>query len=118
MKRTLIPTGLSLALATMVCACAATPPATVRVVKSLGALQCQQPRADDAATLARALSDAGLRLLSTTCGVDGRVYPAVCGAADGHVAVVEIAAADQGAAEGLGFTAMSALPGAQIVPCR
>lgn len=101
---------LLLALASA--ACAAPPAASV--FKPLGSLQCSGG-GQTAQALARSLADAGVPVLATRCGSDGRMYPAVCGAADGRIGIFDIAASDAAAAAKLGFRALG--PEAQTRPC-
>lgn len=96
-------------------ACAAPPAGSVVVVRTLGALQCSGGGQSPAA-LARVLADAGIPVLSTRCGSDGRMHPAVCGAPDGRVGLFEIAADKVDAAAALGFRAAG--PEVQERPCR
>lgn len=96
-------------------ACATPPAGSVVVVRTLGSQQCSGGGQSPAA-LARVLADAGIHVLSTRCGSDGRMYPAVCGAPDGRVGLFEIAASQAQAAAALGFRAAG--PEVQERPCR
>jgi hypothetical protein len=95
-------------------ACAATPAPNVTVFKPLGSLQCSGG-GQTVPALARALADAGVPVLATRCGSDGRMYAAMCGAADGRIGVFDIAAADAAAAAKLGFRPLT--PDAKDRPC-
>lgn len=101
---------LLLVLATSACAA----PPTTSVFKPLGSLQCSGG-GQTAQALGRALADAGVPVLATRCGSDGRMYPAMCGAADGRVGIFDIAASDAAAAAKLGFRPLG--PDAQVRPC-
>ncbi len=107
-----LPWPLLLALAAS--ACAAPPAASVTVFKALGSVQCSGGGATVPA-LARTLADAGVPVLASRCGSDGRMYPAMCGAADGRIAIFDIAAADAAAAAKLGFRPLG--PEAKERPC-
>jgi hypothetical protein len=89
----------------------------VAVAVSLGTKQCDSGGVQPA-TLARRLSDAGVRVLSQGCGVDGRMRPSVCGAGDGRIAIFEIPAAQLATAQGLGYVRLDTMPDAQREACR
>jgi hypothetical protein len=104
------------AVAALGAACAAEPP-PLSVAISLGTRQCaaggQQPE-----DLARRLRESGVQVLAQTCGSDGRMRPAMCGAADGRLAIFEIPAAQWAAAQALGYVRLDSMPDAQREPCR
>jgi hypothetical protein len=104
--------SLLLALATS--ACASAPGATVTVFKPLGSKQCSGG-GQTVPELARALTDAGVPVLAQRCGSDGRMYPAMCGAADGRIGAFDIAASQAEAAARLGFRPLG--PDARVQPC-
>lgn len=108
--------GLALGGLGALAACAAEP-APVAVAISLGTRQCDSGGLQPAA-LALRLSDAGVRVLSQACGVDGRMRPSVCGAGDGRIAIFEIPAAQLATAQGLGYARLDTWPDAQREPCR
>lgn len=83
-------------------ACAAPPPPTVSVYKHLGSVQCSGG-GQTVPALARVLADGGVPVLASRCGTDGRMYPAMCGAADGRIGIFDIAASHAEAAAKLGF---------------
>ncbi|MEN9416452.1 MAG: hypothetical protein RI988_72 [Pseudomonadota bacterium] len=96
----------------------APPPApqAVSVYLSLGSRQCQ----DGGRTLAQVrqlLADAGVRVLSSGCGTDGMAYPAVCGAPDGRIVILEVPAEQVEAARKAGFALLSERPRAQRQAC-
>ncbi|MFY9511682.1 MAG: hypothetical protein WAQ05_11995 [Rubrivivax sp.] len=95
-------------------ACAAAPAGSVVVMRSLGSTQCNGGGQVPAA-LARQLTDAVISVTATRCGSDGRMRPAMCGAADGRVGLFEIAAGSVEAAAKLGFRAIG--PDVQERPC-
>jgi hypothetical protein len=103
-------------LATALGAACTTVAAPVAVVRSLGTRQCEAGGTTPAA-LAQKLRDAGLSPLAPGCAHDGRMRPAVCGAPDGRLALVEIPHAQLARAQALGFVALSTLPEARREPC-
>ena len=101
-------------------ACSAQPPAgdgSVRVYKSLGGVQCGE-RGATLADLDRELTEAGARPTASTCGTDGRMRPAVCGASDGRIAIFDVPAAAASAAEAAGFVPLARARDAREAPCR
>jgi len=96
----------------------AAAPAAVSVAMALplGTRQCESggPTAE---SLAAALRNAGVGVTAVGCGHDGRMRPAVCGAGDGRLAVVDVPAAQQPQAEALGWKPLSAMPDARRQPC-
>ncbi len=88
----------------------------VSVYKYVGSVQCKGGGMP-LATMMRQLSDAGIPALNVSCGRDGKIYSAMCGAADGHIGVLEVPAAKASAAETLGFGLLSSLPEATKVAC-
>ena len=110
---------IALALASASCVSANSPSSqtTVRVFKSTGSVQCAEG-GTDLSTFARQLEQAGLKVLSSACGSDGRMRAAMCGAPDGRVAIFELSSADAQASSQLGFAPLSKLPDAQAVPCK
>jgi hypothetical protein len=106
---------LTLALAPAA-ASASTPPQSVSVYMVLGSRQCQ----DGGRTLAevqKVLSDGGVRVLGSSCGNDGMAYPAVCGAPDGRIAIIDVPEGQVEAALKLGFSLLSQRPRAQRIAC-
>ena len=93
------------------------PTATgVSVYKYVGSVQCRGG-GTPLATMMRQLSDAGIPVLDVSCGSDGRMYPSMCGAADGRIGVLQIAAANVSAADALGFAPLTRLPDATKLVC-
>lgn len=90
---------------------------TAKVYKSRGSIQCGS-RGTAPAGMSRDLVVAGISVLSYTCGTDGRIYPAVCGAATGEINIFEIPAAQQNQAAALSFQPLSNLPQASQIACR
>jgi hypothetical protein len=116
MHKLLIPIVACLALS----ACAnlehASTQPRVSVYKYVGSVQCKGGGMP-LATMMRQLSDAGIPALNVSCGRDGKIYSAMCGAADGHIGVLEVPAAKASAAEALGFALLSGLHDATKVAC-
>ena len=90
---------------------------SARVFKSTGSVQCAEG-GTDLSTFARQLEAAGLKVISSACGSDGRMRVAMCGAPDGRVAIFELSSADAQSSAKLGFAPLSKLPDAQLVPCK
>lgn len=100
-------------------ACTAPPLAAERIslFRSLDSRQCSGGGTTPQ-TLAERLRAGGVEVLGVSCGVDGRMRPAMCGAGDGRIAIIEVAADQRARAEALGFAPLERLPDAQRVPCR
>jgi len=112
---------IAIALSVLSASCVSANPtltqSTVRVFKSTGSVQCADTGAN-LSTLTQALEAAGLKVLSASCGTDGRMRAAMCGAPDGRIAIFELAAEDVAAAVKLGYAALSTLPDAKLAPCK
>ncbi len=110
--------ALTVLFALAACSAPAPPPGdTVQVFKSRGAVQCGA-RGTPPEAMRAELERAGLRVRSATCGSDGRMRAAVCGAGTDEINVFEIAASDLARAQGLGLTPLAPARDAQVVPCR
>lgn len=124
MRRWLQLVALTLAAAPMVASASGQQPApaagqaasAVSVYLSLGSRQCQEG-GRTLPQVRQLLSEAGVRVLSSSCGSDGMAYPAVCGAPDGRIAILEVPAEQVEAARKLGFSLLSQRPRAQRQPC-
>lgn len=68
--------------------------------------------------LQRELAGKGIRVLASSCGTDGRVYAATCGAPDGRIIIFEVPANQAAVAQSLGFAPLATLPEASRVACR
>lgn len=106
---------------TALAACAGTPAPqaaepTVSVYKSRGGLQCEN-NALPVADLERQLKDAGIAVSARACGHDGRMRPAMCGRADGNIAIFDIPASKVEAAKALQFGTMDAVKDASRAAC-
>lgn len=117
-----MPSSLALLIAAvLLAACAGPAPrpadeAPVRVYKSAGSRQCSGG-GQSLAEMRGQLESAGLRVLSATCGADGRARMAMCGAADGRIGILEIPAAQADTAAALGYAPLERLPEAAALPC-
>lgn len=89
----------------------------VAFYKSFGSVQCTGGGVSFEA-MRQQLAAAGIQVLSASCGTDGRMYIAVCGAGDGRIGIFEVPAAQAEAALALGFAPLSNLPGATTGACR
>lgn len=88
----------------------------VSVYRHFGSLQCTGGGASLSA-LALQLTEANIQVVASSCGIDGNVYPAVCGAADGRIGIFDIPAAQAQASAAIGFTPLRNLPAATQVAC-
>jgi len=84
--------------------------------KYAGSVQCTGGGAS-LAEMERQLTDAGIKVLNSSCGRDGNAYPATCGLADGRIGVFEVPAAQAPAAAAIGFAPLSNLPAATKTAC-
>lgn len=109
-----LPLVASVALA----ACAGTPktPQWVWVYKYDGSVQCEDGGVPVAA-MQRELDRAGVDVVCGRNTGDGKVYPAMCGAATGRINAYLIARSDLAEAETLGFTPLEVLPEARMPAC-
>jgi len=105
------------ALAAAAAACASAPSAQLSVAKPIGSRQCEGGGTTPEA-MARELAAAGIKVLATACGTDGRMHAAMCGAADGKLAIFEIEADHAAAAAKAGFQPLASMPSAQRLACR
>ena len=108
---------LSLVVSLLIAGCGGGGSAlTVQVFRPRGSLQCVGG-GSSIDGMRRQLVDAGIEVSAATCGTDGRVYPAVCGAPDGAIGVFEIPLAQLEAAAALLFAPLSTLDTARAMPC-
>ena len=92
-------------------------PPGISVYKYMGSKQCHGG-GTPLATMMRQLSDGGIPVMNVNCGTDGRIYPAMCGAADGRIGIMEVPEAKASAAAALGFAPLSGLPEASKTVCQ
>ena len=92
------------------------PEPRVRVYKNVGAVQCEKA-GTPLSTFIRELSDAGIPVLDVNCGTDGKMYAAMCGAADGRIGILAVPEAKVSAAGALGFAPLSSLQEANKTVC-
>lgn len=93
------------------------PTSGIRYYKSLGSVQCTGG-GKSIGELEQELLVAGITIAQTTCGDDGNMHAAVCGAPDGRIGIFEIDPAQAKDASILGFAPLSTLPAAAEVPCK
>ena len=114
LRRCRLPCWPPLAALLGVCGTIAPPP--VAVYQSLGSRQGEGGGRTPAA-LAKALRAAGIPVRAVRCDSDGRMRPQVCGAPDGRLAVIDVPAEHQAAAEAMGFRPLATLADARRTPC-
>ena len=114
MWRYLLP---SLVLSVLVaCGGDTNAPASTMVFKSRGSVQCTGGGTPPG-VMGLELTNAGIAVLSFTCGLDGLAHPAVCGAPDGAINIFEVPESQASNALALSFFLLSTLPTASEVPC-
>ena len=89
----------------------------VTVYKYAGSVQCYGGGTPISA-MQMQLNHARIPVHTAACGVDGNMYSAVCGAADGIIGVFEVSSLQQQEATTLGFLPLSNLPAATLVACQ
>ena len=95
---------------------AGTPGASIAVYKYAGSVQCTGGGMS-LADMDRQLADAGIKVISSACGFDGKLYPTVCGGGDGRIGIFEVAQTQTQAASKIGFALLSDLPAATKTSC-
>jgi hypothetical protein len=100
------------------CAKEAVTEPTLKVFKSKGSIQCEPQTGIPPETMRSELEKAGITVKSFGCGVDGLMYPAVCGGANGAINIFEIPQSKALKAASLGFRNMSELQEATETPCK
>lgn len=89
----------------------------IKVYKYQGSVQCQGGGVP-LVQMRRQLVKAGVKVVASHCGVDGLMYPSVCGAADGKINVFTITRASLAKAQAKGFSLLKNLADAQLVQCK
>lgn len=92
------------------------PAPLVDVYKYQGSRQCEN-RGIPLQVMRRELDTARIPVINSSCGRDGRIYPASCGGADGKINIYTIPADAANAARSYGFMPITDLRGAQRTPC-
>ena len=92
------------------------PASGVSVYKYVGSRQCEGG-GTPVEKMMRQLSEAGIPVINVHCGTDGRMYPAMCGAPDGRIGILEVPEGKVSAATALGFAPLSGLPEASKTVC-
>lgn len=98
----------------------APPPASaylVKIYKPQGSLQCQGG-GESVSQMRRQLLKVGVKVKKASCGVDGLMYPAVCGAPDGKINIFTINRDGLAKAQAQGFGLLQNLPDAQLTGCK
>ena len=90
---------------------------SVKVFKSRGSVQCTGGGTAPE-VMENELITAGIEVRSFSCGIDGLVYAAVCGAPDGAINIFDIPQSRTAQAQSLGFASLSTLLDAQETQCR
>lgn len=118
----MLRTSCLLLLAGLLAACesagrGSTATTYTQVYAPTGAAQCEGggTRVPD---MAQQLRDQGVAVEMASCGQDGLVRTAVCGAPDGSIGVFVIPQADGQRALQLGFQPFASIPDAIVGPCR
>lgn len=95
------------------------PSLSVNVYKPTGAVQCSQTpsTSDQMAKMVSTLSDSGVTVLASSCGIDGLAHVALCGAVTGEIWIVTVAPASEQTALSLGFRPLAEVPQAFAVNC-
>lgn len=89
----------------------------VDVYRGTGSRQCEGG-GDTIEALRARLEAAGVTVHATDCGSDGRMYPSVCGGADGRIGIYTIPTTQVALARRAGFAPLSDLPDAQRMTCE
>ena len=92
------------------------PVSYVDVYKYQGSRQCEGGGVP-LAEMQRQLQSMRIPVVSSACGMDGRMYPAVCGSSDGKINILSIPSDAVQAAMSQGFFLLNDLPGAQRTNC-
>lgn len=88
----------------------------VDVYKYQGSRQCEGGGVP-LAEMQRQLQMAGVAVNRADCGMDGMMYPAFCGGADGRINIFSIDSRNANTAFAQGFRRLTDLPNAQRVSC-
>jgi hypothetical protein len=92
------------------------PDITMSVFKGQGGVQCA-PGPFDMDAMQSQLVAANVEVRARSCGTDGLMYAAICGAPTSRIGIFDIPATQLAAARGAGFAPLSDLPQAKRVPC-
>jgi len=88
---------------------------TVAVYKHVGSVQCGGGLT--LSSMEQQLVEAGVRVVTASCGNDGAIHPALCGLPDGRIGIFEVAASHAQAASAIGYVPLSNNPAATTAPC-
>jgi hypothetical protein len=93
------------------------PPSTnISLYKYAGSVQCNGGGLS-LPEMERQLNDAGIQVIYSSCGTDGRGYFAVCGNGDGRIGIFVVPSSQEQAASAVGFRPLSNLPAASKIAC-
>jgi hypothetical protein len=92
------------------------PVSYVDVYKYQGSRQCENGGVP-LAEMQRQLQMSGITVVNSSCGMDGRMYPAFCGGADGKINIFSIPSDTVGQVTPQGYMLLSDLQGAQRTSC-
>ncbi|HXU93087.1 MAG TPA: hypothetical protein VFP33_05465 [Gallionella sp.] len=93
------------------------PDVSVSFYKYLGSVQCGGG-GESLQSMEQQLEDAGISVFTSTCGTDGNIHAAVCGAADGRIGIFVIPEKQAEAASALGFAPLNRLSAPTEVACH
>ena len=93
------------------------PQTKVSVVKSMNSRQCESG-GKSLASLQQELAAVGVPVMNASCGVDGNIYPTVCGAGDGRIGIFDIWTGQTAHNLPEGFSPLSNFPKAQVLSCN
>lgn len=88
----------------------------VSVYRHSGAVQCVSA-GESLNAMAHRLTDVGIPVAASSCGHDGRIVAALCGASSGQIGIFDVPQAHARAASDAGFTPLHTLPRAQRTVC-
>lgn len=88
----------------------------VEIYKYQGSRQCEGGGVS-LASMQQQLQMSGVQVKGSACGMDGRMYPAFCGGADGRINIFTVSGNTANLALGQGFSVLNDLPGAQRSSC-
>ena len=86
------------------------PQNSVEIYHYDGSLQCEPGSGTSLEEMGKTLESAGIEIISSRTGHDGRMYPAVCGAGTGRINIYEINAQQLKQAEALKFKPYQGMP--------
>lgn len=96
------------------------PVRSVELFLSTGKRQCDATfnTQQQLARAVQALERAGVKVLSASCGTDGLMHPAMCGASSGEVWIMSVSEVDAASAKRLGYQPITEQSQAHPSPCN